>query len=72
MAVKNELSRNNIGTKLVTCAEKFVRKKNYRKIILHSRKTAVKFYEKLGYRKVGDEFIEVTIPHIKMEKSILI
>ncbi len=29
--------------------------------------TSIVFYEKLGFVKVGDEFEEVGIPHIKME-----
>ena len=32
--------------------------------------TAVGFYEKLGYASVGHEFMEVGIPHLRMEKSI--
>ena len=28
------------------------------------------FYEKLGYKVAGDEFIEVTIPHFVMEKKL--
>jgi predicted GNAT family N-acyltransferase len=37
---------------------------------MHARKTALGFYEKLGYRVAGDEFIEVTIPHYVMEKDL--
>ena len=32
--------------------------------------TAVGFYEKLGYASVGREFMEVGLPHIRMEKHI--
>jgi len=35
-----------------------------------ARVSAVEFYEKLGYAIVGGEFVEVTIPHRKMEKSV--
>lgn len=35
-------------------------------IALHSRANVVGFYEKLGFELVGDEFIEVGIPHRKM------
>ncbi|MBS1564192.1 MAG: GNAT family N-acetyltransferase, partial [Bacteroidetes bacterium] len=34
-------------------------------------KTAVGFYEKLGYVAVGEEFLEVTLPHFVMEKKLL-
>ena len=38
---------------------------------LHARSIAVGFYEKLGYETVGDEFIEVSIPHRKMAKRLI-
>jgi predicted GNAT family N-acyltransferase len=37
---------------------------------MHARKTAVGFYEKLGYKRIGNEFLEVTIPHYAMEKAL--
>lgn len=33
---------------------------------MYSQKDAVSFYEKLGWVKVGDEFIEANIPHQAM------
>lgn len=39
----------------------------FEKIVLDSQKTAVEFYEKLGFKAVSDEFLEEGIPHIKME-----
>lgn len=59
-----------IGTRLVKYAEEYGQSLGYRRIRLHSRKTAVGFYEKLGYRKVGNEFIEVGIPHYEMVKVL--
>jgi predicted GNAT family N-acyltransferase len=38
---------------------------------LHARADAVGFYQKLGYAANGGEFIEVGIPHFKMEKTRL-
>ena len=40
------------------------------RIELNARDTAAGFYRKLGYRKVGGEFVEVTIPHWKMVKRL--
>ncbi|MEJ7682070.1 MAG: GNAT family N-acetyltransferase [Segetibacter sp.] len=37
---------------------------------MHARKSAVGFYEKLGYKIVGDEFLELNIPHYIMEKQL--
>jgi predicted GNAT family N-acyltransferase len=37
---------------------------------MHARNNSIGFYEKVGYKKKGDEFIEVTIPHYVMEKML--
>ena len=36
--------------------------------VLHARQNAAAFYEKNGYRPVGDLFTEVGRPHLRMEK----
>ncbi|MCX6315500.1 MAG: GNAT family N-acetyltransferase [Sphingobacteriales bacterium] len=70
MAVQDNLQGKGIGASMMNFAELVARDKGYRKLIMHARKTAVGFYEKLGYKSVGDEFIEVTIPHYVMEKKL--
>ena len=70
MAVQNNLQGKGIGASMMNFAELVARDKGFRKLIMHARKTAVGFYEKLGYKAVGDEFIEVTIPHFLMEKKL--
>jgi predicted GNAT family N-acyltransferase len=37
---------------------------------MNARKNALGFYDKLGYKVVGDEFLEVTLPHFTMEKEL--
>lgn len=39
-------------------------------LMLHARSSVVGFYEKLGYAVVGEEFIEVTLPHREMVKRL--
>ncbi len=70
MAVQNNLQGKGIGGSMMNFAEILARDKGYKKLIMHARETAVGFYEKLGYKVVGDRFIEVTIPHYVMEKSL--
>lgn len=70
MAVLQGFQRNGIGKALMQFAENIARDRGYKKICMHARKTAIGFYEKLGYRKTGDEFMEVTLPHYKMEKEL--
>lgn len=59
-----------IGKELVEFAEDFAHSKNYKRIEANVRATALGFYEKLGYQVVSNEFIEVGIPHFKVEKEI--
>lgn len=70
MAVANEHQGKGIGKKLIDFAEQTAITGGFDKITLHARKTAVPFYEKLNYIVIGDEFTEVGILHLEMEKDI--
>ena len=70
MAVINDLQGKGIGRALMQFAENLARDRGYKKITMHARKNAVGFYEKMGYRKKGEEFEEITIPHYVMEKEL--
>ena len=70
MAVTSGLQGKGIGRVLMQFAENISRDRGYKKLIMHARKTAAGFYEKLGYLKTGEEFAEVTIPHFMMEKTL--
>lgn len=59
-----------LGKKLVEFAENWARENGYKKIELNARRAVKGFYKKLGYKIVGDEFTEVTIPHFKMTKEL--
>ena len=70
MAVINDLQGKGIGRALMQFAENLSRDRGYKKITMHARKNATGFYEKMGYRKFGNEFEEITIPHYVMEKDL--
>ena len=70
MAVLNDLQGKGIGRALMNFAENLARDRGFRVIRMHARINAVGFYEKVGYRVIGDQFIEVTIPHYVMEKKL--
>jgi GNAT superfamily N-acetyltransferase len=72
LAVVPELQRQGIGTALVKYSETWAGNAGYRRMILHARETAMVFYERLGYSRVGDQFEEVTIPHWAMEKRLTV
>jgi predicted GNAT family N-acyltransferase len=59
-----------VGARLAIYAEDFARKLGYSTVVLNARKSVVGFYEKLGYEKIGGEFIEVTIAHQAMQKKL--
>ena len=70
MAVTKETQRKGIGKALMQFAENLARDRGYERITMHARKDAVGFYEKMGYNTVGQEFQEITIPHVEMEKRL--
>jgi GNAT superfamily N-acetyltransferase len=71
MAVHRSQQGKGVGGQLLNFAENVARDKGYRRMMMHARKTAIGFYEKLGYSVRGDEFLEVTIPHFQMEKTLI-
>jgi len=70
MAVLNVLQGKGIGRALMNFAENIARDRGYKIVKMHARNNSIGFYEKVGYKKKGDEFIEVTIPHYVMEKQL--
>lgn len=70
VAVEPVFQRRGVGNGLVRFSETFIKKFGYNEMILHARDTAVAFYEKLDYKKVGVPFEEVGIRHFKMVKKV--
>lgn len=70
VAVATEQQGRGLGAALVAQSEELARSMNFNKMTLHARETAVPFYLRLGYEKVGDLFKEVSIPHIAMFKVL--
>ena len=70
MAVHSALQGQGLGTQLVNRLEIELRSRQTERIHLHARDVAVAFYERLGYRCVGEPFDEVGIVHYMMEKEL--
>jgi predicted GNAT family N-acyltransferase len=70
MAVSLKMQRNGLGAAMMLFAERVARDAGFSTIVMNARKTAVGFYEKLGYKTDGEEFVEVTLPHYLMQKRI--
>ena len=59
-----------IGRAMTEFIERELRTRGAETLTLNARETAAPFYEKLGYRAVGEIFTEHTIPHVQMEKTL--
>lgn len=70
MAVLNNLQGKGIGKAILIFAENIARDLGFKEITMHARKSAAPFFEKLGYRTIGNEFMEISIPHVEMEKKL--
>ncbi len=71
MAISNNLQGKGIGRALMVFAENIARDMGYHVLMMHARVTATGFYEKFGFVKKDGQFIEITIPHVVMEKALL-
>ena len=71
VAVDPALQRSGVGTTMVIFSEQIARSRGFERIVLHARKYAIPFYKRLDYEVVGDEFLEIGIPHYKMQKRII-
>jgi predicted GNAT family N-acyltransferase len=70
VAIRNSEQGKGIGKYLIQKTETWMVKKQYKIIELNARDTAVEFYLKLDYRKEGEMFKELNIPHWKMIKNL--
>jgi N-acetylglutamate synthase-like GNAT family acetyltransferase len=70
MAVADDMRGRNIGAQLVSAFEDHARNNGISEIILAARQTAQSFYARLGYATDDVVFTEVTIPHVRMWKTL--
>ena len=70
IAVLEDWRRKGVETRLLRSLLRMASEKGFLKVYLHAQVQAVFFYEKLGFKKEGDIFIEADIQHQKMVKII--
>ena len=70
MAVLAERRGEGIGAMVMERLEAIGRGMKLDRLYLNSQVSATGFYEKLGYKVIGEEFEEANIPHRKMVKRI--
>jgi len=59
-----------LGSRIVNFLEDKAQAQGLRRVYLGAQLQAISFYEKLGYRCYGDEFMDAGIAHRYMEKTI--
>lgn len=70
MAVESARQGEGWGRELLEKAETVLRGEGKMRFELNAREEAVGFYEKLGYEREGERFVEVSIPHWKMVRGV--
>ena len=70
MAVETDYQLRGMGRSLYEYVESWCRVHGVRQIVLHARTSVKGFYYKLGFTECGVEFVQATLPHIKMLKAL--
>lgn len=70
MAVQKNYRGYDYGRLLVEAAEDFSKDLGYNSITLGAQITAIGFYERMGYLKEGEMFLDAKIEHFQMNKSL--
>lgn len=70
ICVRATMRKFGLGSVVVKGLEKIAQEEGFHKAKLHAQTQAQKFYSKLGYVQVSEEFIEDGIPHIVMERKL--
>ena len=70
MAVLKEWRGQGFGSALLTTLLQVLIRRRQFEAQLHAQTSAIPFYKKFGFQVMGEEFMEVGIPHVKMMLSI--
>ncbi len=70
IAILKEYRGKNYGSKILDVLEEECKKRNVKKIELSAQVRASHFYEKNGYKKIGEEYLDEYCPHIRMVKKL--
>ncbi len=70
VAVRRSVRRSGAGRALMRALEDETRGRGRRELVLNAQLPVIAFYERLGYRVEGAEFLEAGIPHRAMRKPL--
>lgn len=69
MCVVPERQQQGLGRHLIAQVESQLVQRKVQRVTMSARITAIGFYESLGYRSHGAQYLSVGIPHISMQKT---
>jgi predicted GNAT family N-acyltransferase len=70
MAVMKSWRGKGVGLALMQTMLEIARKQGLKDLFLNAQTYAIPFYEKVGFKAVGDEFDEAGMPHYRMELTL--
>lgn len=70
ICILKPLRKLGLGKEIIEALEKIAIKKGVSQVKLHGQTQAEGFYQKLGYKRASEVFMEDGIPHILMEKEL--
>ena len=70
MAVLKDWRRKGVGSALLQALVSKAHAFQLDRVYLHAQTHVVPFYERHGFERVGEEFIEAGIPHVEMVKPL--
>lgn len=70
MAVEANARNRGLGTLLLQGLEAAAQDRQLARVSLHAQHSALGFYERSGYQRCGEDFIEAGILHTPMDRSL--
>ena len=70
MAVLQPWRRKGVGGALLCAMLSEARRRGLRVVHLHAQVHAVPFYERYGFAREGEAFLEAGIPHVRMVRNL--
>ncbi len=70
VAVLKEYRKKGYATHMINFLLNEAKNLGYNEVFIHAQTYVKNFYEKIGFKQFGDEFLEANIPHIHMKITI--
>ncbi|MGO3732011.1 MAG: GNAT family N-acetyltransferase [Vagococcus sp.] len=70
MAVEKQGRNKGLGRQIMLAAEEYAKNNGIKDVLLGAQTTAIGFYETMGYKAFGDEYLDAGIKHFDMSKTL--